>query len=40
MKGSETLDQFKERVLREINSLGFEFSLVDLKWYSDCGRNG
>lgn len=37
MKDDETLLEFKERILKEINSIGFEFTINDIAWYVDGG---
>ena len=40
MKDEETLAQFKERVVKDLNELGFETTVDQLKWHTDGGYDG
>ena len=42
MKDNETLREFKQRILDEINQFGFSqtFTMEDLTWWEDAGYNG
>lgn len=39
MKDNETLLQFKERTIAELNKMGVEAKIDDLEWYIDGGRD-